>query len=127
MAFDWKALLELARQLADASAEAGNPEAHLRSALSRAYFGAFCHARNYAQDFLNFAAQGKIDDHGALRAHLKGKRRKGDADRLERLRAWRNDADYEDDLSRLGDLAHVVQTALTLADRIFQSLIPPNK
>ena len=125
MPFEWKNLLDLAHRMEqEASNGAANAEALYRSAVSRAYFGAFCHARNYAESFLNYQPKQDERDHGALRAHLKGKRRQGDADRLERLRQWRNDADYLDDLP-WSDAQSVVVTAIAEADRIFKSLTPP--
>jgi hypothetical protein len=55
---------------------------------------------------------------------LKGKRRKGDADRLEQLRQWRNDADYLDEFF-WDDMAATVAAALGQADAVFISLAPP--
>lgn len=77
MPFDWKHYLELARELAQPSAsEPGQREAELWTAISRAYYAAFCHARNYSRDWLNFRPNNTADDHGRLKAHLKvGKRR----------------------------------------------------
>jgi hypothetical protein len=125
MSFDWRNLLDLARQMEhDAAKAPTNVEALCRSAVSRAYFGAFCHARNYAESFLNYQPKQDERDHGSLRAHLKGKRRQGDADRLERLRQWRNDADYLNDLPWT-DMQSVAATALAEAERIFKSLTPP--
>lgn len=125
MSFDWKHLFELARQLErDATQGAANAESLYRSAVSRAYFAAFCHARNYAESFLKYQPRQDERDHGALRAHLKGKRRQGDADRLERLRQWRNDADYLNDLP-WSDFQSVAVTAIAEAEKIFKSLIPP--
>jgi hypothetical protein len=51
MAFDWKEFLELARILGRDAEGSGHREAFLRSALGRAYYAAFCHARNYARDY----------------------------------------------------------------------------
>jgi hypothetical protein len=125
MSFDWKSLLDLATQMEqDASKGATNAEARYRSAVSRAYFGVFCHARNYAENFLKYQPKQDERDHGSLRAHLKGKRRQGDADRLERLRQWRNDADYLNDLPWT-DMKSVAATAIAEAEKIFQSLMPP--
>src|SRR2546421_3502174 len=98
MPFDWRAFLDLARFLQSAAAQADNPEAFRRTAVSRAYYGAFCHAWNYAKDFLRFDPREDVEDHGRLRRHLKDRRRKGDADRLEHLRQWRNEADYLNEL-----------------------------
>lgn len=98
MPFDWKGFLALAQNLQQQAAALPEPEPLLRSAVSRAYFGAYCHARNYAKDYLKFNPREDADDHGRLRAHLKDRRRKGDADRLEQLRQLRNNADYLNDL-----------------------------
>ena len=125
MPFEWKSLLELARQMErDAGAGAADAEALFRSAVSRAYFSAFCHARNFAESFLNYQPRQDERDHGSLRAHLKGKRRQGDADRLERLRQWRNNADYLNVLP-WSDNQLVATTAIAEADKIFKSLAPP--
>jgi hypothetical protein len=70
MAFDWRAFVDLARELARQAASAIHPEALLRTALSRAYFGAFGHALDYAMSFLHFHAREDADDHGRLRDHL---------------------------------------------------------
>jgi hypothetical protein len=124
MAFEWKAFVDQARHLERQSGSAANPEANLRSAVSRAYYGAFGHARRYAGDFLQFESRNAPEDHGRLRAHLKSKRRKGDADRLEQLRQWRNDADYFDELA-WADIAVTVAAAIGQAEAVFASLVPP--
>jgi hypothetical protein len=124
MPFDWKDFLSVARHLNNQAAASSEPESFFRSAVSRAYFGAYCHARNYAKDYLNFVPREDADDQGRLRAHLKGKRRKGDGDRLEQLRQLRNEADYLNNLPWT-DAAATVVSALISADRVFQSLVPP--
>ncbi len=98
MPFDWKGLLGLAHDLQRQAAASAQPEPLFRSAVSRAYFAAYCHARNYARDYLEFDPREDADDHGRLRAHLTSKRRKADADRLALLRQLRNEADYVDNL-----------------------------
>ena len=125
MSFDWKNLLNFARQMElDAGNNPAIAEAMYRSAVSRAYFGAFCYARNYAKSFLKYQPKQDERDHGSLRAHLKSKRHQGDADRLERLRQWRNDADYLDELP-WSNVQSVVATAIAEAEKIFKSLAPP--
>jgi hypothetical protein len=76
MSFNWKALVNLARDLEHQAASVDDPEAHFRSAVSRAYFGAFGHACNYAKEFLDFQSRELVEDHGRLRAHLKRKKKK---------------------------------------------------
>ena len=82
--------------------------------------------RKYAAEFLQFEPREGIEDHGRLRAHLKGKRRGGDGDRLDLLRQWRNQADYVDDLTSF-DLNDMLIKALGMAERIFASLAPPQR
>src|SRR5262249_41017213 len=114
-----------ARQMGQSTAQdLAELEAWRRSAVSRAYYGAFCHARNYAVNYLGYAVKGFGDDHGALRAHLKKSRRGGDAARLDTLRQLRNDADYADALP-WDDHALTVQEAIAAAERVFLSLVPP--
>src|SRR5206468_2099220 len=98
MAFDWHAYVELAVFLQQQAGSAATPESFLRSALGRAYYGAFCHARNYARDWLGFQPRHDGDDHGRLREHLKRRRRRAVSDKLHRLREWRNESDYQDEL-----------------------------
>lgn len=125
MAFEWKKFLDLAQRLQQQAADGDQDEALLRTVFSRAYYAAFCRARNYARDWLNFVIRDDVEDHGRLRAHLALRRRKGDAHRLERLRRWRNEADHHADLSF--DLASTVLTALADAADVFASLTPPQK
>ena len=47
MSFDWSEYLTLAQELTSASISSPIQEAHLRAAVSRAYYAAFCKARNY--------------------------------------------------------------------------------
>jgi hypothetical protein len=124
MPFDWKSFLDVAELLEKTAAGHAHSEALLRSAVGRAYYAAFGHARNYATDFLKFEPREDADDHGRLRNHLKGKRRKGDADRLEQLRQWRNDADYVNELPWT-DVPAVAASALAVAKAVFASLVPP--
>jgi hypothetical protein len=126
MPFEWKEFVDVARFLLLEAGKTGNQEGMIRSAVSRAYFAAFCHAWNYANQFLQFEPREDVDDHGRLRRHLKDRRRKGDADRLEQLRQWRNEADYLNELPWV-DFAATAAQALSHADRVFASLIPPTK
>src|SRR5438552_19056676 len=89
MPFDWKEDLEVGRFLEQHAATSGSQEAFVRSAVSRAYYAAFCHVRNYARDKLGFRPRNDADDHGRLHARLKQGKLRGVAVKLERLREWR--------------------------------------
>jgi hypothetical protein len=125
MAFEWRMFLTLAEEWQESAPSSSLAEALLRNSLSRAYFAAFCHARVYAIRFLGFRSGIAGDDHGRLRAYLKTKRRAEDGRRLDRLRQWRNEADYEDELSF--DLVETTPVALQLALRVYSSLAPPSR
>jgi hypothetical protein len=122
--FEWKHYLELTRFLQQEAGKTDNPEPFLRAALSRAYYGASCYARNYARDWLQFQASYVGDDHGRLRDHLRKRRRRGTSDKLQRLREWRNECDYHDDLSF--DARVILDTAVIDATYVFNSLAPPS-
>ncbi|KAF5436823.1 hypothetical protein C5S35_07295 [Candidatus Methanophagaceae archaeon] len=50
MMFNWSGYLDLAKELAGQTAGQATEEAKLRSSASRAYYAAFCRARNYLRD-----------------------------------------------------------------------------
>lgn len=71
MTFDWTEFLKLARELQERADDADlpfAPEAAKRTAVSRAYYAAFCHARNYAEKGLasSLRGQGKTTVHSEL-------------------------------------------------------------
>lgn len=126
MAFDWREYLALAGWLQNNTPPGVSPECARRCAVGRAYYAAFCYARNYARDYLGFQPRNDADDHGRLRAHLKQKRRYRTGQSLDRLRDWRNRCDYVDDLGHdLAALDAMLTAALEEADYVFRSLAPP--
>src|SRR5262245_52396544 len=114
MAFEWKSVIDVAEKLQDLVSTAADGEAYHRSAVSRAYFGAFGHAKSYAVAFLNYDTRGDHEDHGRLRAHLKTKKRWAVSEHLRFLRDLRNEADYHDELPWT-DKADTVATAIQRA------------
>ena len=122
MAFNGQETLDLARQLQTTTPPGVSDEAARRCAVSRAYFAAFGHAIRYAVAYLGFEPREAADDHGRLKAHLKQKRRAGVSARLDQLRGWRNQCDYDDDA---GDLVVMLAAAITAAEYVFAALPPP--
>jgi hypothetical protein len=96
MSFDWKEYLGLAQFLKNCCGGNFSQEASSRSSVSRAYYAAFCFSRNNARDNLGFTPENKSSDHVKLREFLKTESRSKEATRLEQLRQWRNECDYED-------------------------------
>lgn len=118
MPFDWREYLRLAGFL-HATAGAYTEEAAWRSAVSRAYYGAFGRARNVAQARDGFVPTGGPEDHDRLCDHFRARREDRLAQRLGRLRHCRNQCDYNDDVERLAVMvAAAVATAQQVVDRL---------
>jgi uncharacterized protein (UPF0332 family) len=67
MSFDWSNYLSLAQMLVNQPNEAGMEEAALRSAMSRAYYAAFCAARNFLHDRGEWLPTESRLDHGLVK------------------------------------------------------------
>jgi hypothetical protein len=117
MAFDWGDYLDLARTL-ETDKVSSFQEAALRSAVSRAYYAAYCYARNYASDREGLLLANKPSDHGLVKRHHLKKGRADLASELEDLRQWRNTCDYDDELS--GDIRLLVKNAIQNAQDIIE-------
>ncbi len=99
MSFNWSEYLILAHELTSTSTTSPIQEAVLRSAISRAYYAAFCKARNH----LIYKDIDPIPDRVNVHAHVVNKF-ESSSDRtrqkvgqlLHHLRSTRNIADYED-------------------------------
>ena len=118
MAFDWSQYLVLAEELA----EQKDNEAALRSAVSRAYYAAFCLAREHLLNTNMLFRSGSRRPRLSHRTVWLTYRR--DIDRRigmdgNRLRELRNLVDYEDVVP---DLNNVVRSALSTSRRILASL-----
>ena len=120
--FDWSDYLDLARALSGPhgpSVSVQLSEATSRSAVSRAYYAAFCHARNYAQRHLGYVSNNAPSDHGTLRQHYSLHGMKSVADSLDKLRGWRNQCDYRDVVNALQT---IVRRSLREADSVINQL-----
>jgi hypothetical protein len=117
MSFDWSGYVVLANTLLERAAEIGpSEEACLRASISRAYYGVYGIARRIAErDARTIRLTGTARDHRLLQQYFlessdKQRRKTGLA--LNRLRDFRNKADYDDVISGLpGATAYVLRTA----------------
>ncbi len=98
MKFDWHQYLNLAASLHREARNKATPEAHYRTAISRAYYAAFCLVRNYVKEF-----DGKkffSNDHKELQVYLIDESNEGTririGNRLKQLHQKRKKADYDD-------------------------------
>jgi uncharacterized protein (UPF0332 family) len=114
--FDWADYLTLAQELATRSSD----EAALRSAISRAYYAAFCEARNtLRQDGVN---TDNLRSHWSLWAKYRD-----DPDPIRqiigedgnRVRGYRTQADYLDEFP---DLSVAAQDTIFVVERMLESL-----
>jgi uncharacterized protein (UPF0332 family) len=121
VAFDWEEYLRIANFLRNPPPSSFSLEAAQRSAVSRAYYAAFCCLRNYAEKHLGFRRKKGPSDHQKLGEYLKkrGEDWRSIVDCLRELRVWRNDCDYDDEV---GDLNTMVSNAISTAEHIIRSL-----
>jgi hypothetical protein len=123
MSFNWEDYLTLASQLAN------NPpphllEAHLRAAVSRAYFAAFCKSRNLARDNTRktIILNNDDTDHGKVIEYYSSGKKANIGDYLRELRKYRNSCDYDDNIY---NLSRIAQDALSLSQKVITLLITP--
>lgn len=119
MSFDWKEYLNLARSLQNQQGSNYSQEATSRSAISRAYYSAFCHARNFIRDREGFNPYNNAMDHSRVRKHFERQRKSDISDSLNELRRWRNACDYNDTVN---DLSELLKDALQNAQEVIDEL-----
>lgn len=95
MSFNWKKYYKLAEHIKDGITGV-DKEACQRSAVSRAYYAAFCKARNYARDREGCQLTRTGEDHGLVQKHHRVRQKRHVAVWLGQLYGWRNQCDYDD-------------------------------
>lgn len=120
MSFNWVDYYHLAEEI-----KRGNSyeEARYRSITSRAYYAAYCLARNYLVDYEDFIAGGSAKDHVYVSDKFvnSGDLRKVDiGEKLKRLRRWRNRADYDAYFARspLNQSTYALNSAKIVIDTV---------
>lgn len=121
MSFDWREYLTLAEELAGRAKIAPAEEARLRSAVSRAYYAAFCKARNRLRDQERVEIP-PFDVHKYVWGQFK---RSGNSGRKQigtlgdRLKKDRVRADYDDTVSGLTSLTwKAIRQSLLIIDHL---------
>lgn len=138
MKFDWSGYFDLARELAtvNTSGSAKVVEAKLRSSISRAYYAAFCLARNYLRDDLGDRelSNPKQSDTNVHWYVIKEFQTLGSRNQkmreigldLEKLREKRNMVDYDDvfstSINKLKKLQNEANYCLKLAENIITNI-----
>jgi uncharacterized protein (UPF0332 family) len=127
MSFDWPYYLDVAQELADQAAEASPElqEAKYRAAISRAYYAVFCSARQHLSS-IDRISEPKYDN---IHSHVKEAFRKSpDENRqdignhLDRMRKYRNAADYDLNHPELINLSVRTKRNLQWAEEALQLL-----
>lgn len=129
MSFNWTEYYNYADQILNGTAATVSREAIERCAISRAYYAAFCIARNYVcdkkkelpnkksktihQDVINRFKIDPVPTGGDVT------RRRSIGKNLRILRTYRNKADYDNTVS---GLAGIATTSILTADSIIQDL-----
>lgn len=119
MSFSWLDYYRLAERLRSENQDSPLYYAHLRCSISRAYFAAFCIARNYLINNHGQKFDGVAEDHVAVRNYFYDHRRQNIADELDHLRIARNKADYDDVMEGLFNTSLM---CLNRARRVIEAL-----
>ncbi len=115
MSFAWAEYLSLAEALFRERATFADEEACCRAAISRAYYAAFCAARNHARDNEGLTLSNTAQDHQTVFVHYAQ-----NPNVQHRLRQQRNRADYDD--PNIQQVVVLTQTVLHQARQVFRVL-----
>jgi hypothetical protein len=123
MSFPWNDYLTVAEALIRARNTFAPAEARYRVAISRAYYAAYCAARNHARDTEGYVPVPTGRDHGLVAEHYLARtsrvhRQIGQT--LQRLLLERHRADYDDDITQ--DVRRLAQLAVQEARQVFTLL-----
>jgi len=118
--FDWRNYLNLAKELGE-----NTNEAEQRSSISRAYYAAFCSARNYMEEKdLNSPPYGGSEHQYVIEYYMGYKNRRTNRNRikiaqeLKRMKELRIIADYENLFKAEQSLPIAVKDVLIRSDRV---------
>jgi len=141
MNFCWKNYFSLAKELAEATED----EACLRSAISRAYYAAFCNARNHMARVFHNPMPGRDERNGMsahtylilyykgvfLRGMIRAKKINVDPRKmsigkdLDVMRIERERVDYDDYVDRLERIKSITEDVLIRSERVVSKTEPP--
>lgn len=105
MSFDWKQFLSLAAALQQSPLASLDREAVLRTCIGRAYYSAFCSARDSLAASGAFTPANDERDHRLVVLALRRARLNASAERLLELPFRRNQCDYEPLVEQIETLA----------------------
>lgn len=121
MDFEWREYFFLAQALRGLKGEGFTEEAAERSSVSRLYFAAFgCAKRHALENGLILRDKKSSEVHQEVRNFFQRDRhRKHISVKLNRLRQWRNQCDYED---RLENLESIYNSSRKAANEVLSAI-----
>jgi len=119
MPFNWLELLKLAKGLKKRSLTDLDDEALDRTVVGRAYYAAYCHARDHLERTTSFRPTGMGEDHARVRKALVKATQASLSGKLQMLRIWRNECDYD---AAVPTLSRMVREAPKHAQVFFSTL-----
>jgi len=123
MIFSWSQFVEIAEHLKkQGDANQIPQEAAYRCSVSRAYYGAYRHAQNYAMDTGGYVPEVKGTDHRRLREWFEDENMAAISRRLGRLHQWRKECDYNEPFQNIPNLSRCVRDSIAEAHRIVDTL-----
>ena len=124
MKFDWSQFLHLCDS---PHTVVGNPEARLRAAISRGYYGAFNLVRQFLEaEGHSFSTKAEVHQEVVRRLKLSadmGRRSLGE--QLGRLRQYRNQADYRDEMDNPAGVHGIAAETLQVLKKDHPEIFAP--
>ncbi len=123
MTFCWAQCVEIAEYLKDqGDTNETLQEAAYGCSVSRAYYGVYRHAENYAKDTGQYVPNGIGADHSTLKSWFKDKDTAEITRYLSPLHQWRKDCDYNEPLLKITDLSQCVRDSIDEAKKVVAAL-----
>jgi len=123
MIFSWSQFVEIAEHLKEQGDDNRIPqEAAYRCSVSRAYYGAYRHAQNYAKDTWGYVPETDGTDHWRLRKWFNTKNMGEISRDMSRLHQWRKECDYNEPFQNLPNLSMCVKNSISTARDIIDTL-----
>ena len=123
MIFSWSQFVEIAEHLKEqGDAEEIPQEAAYRCAVSRAYYGAYRHAQNYAKISWGYIPESDGTDHKQVRTFFEKKEMMSISRYLRRLHQWRKECDYNEPFEKIQNLSQCVTDSISDAQMIITAL-----
>lgn len=120
MSFDWVQYLDLASELSDQARNLEHRDADLRSSISRAYYATYHKSRQYVTNKWHTSLYTDGRAHHQVAREFGYKNQGSIKSDLDRMRAYRHRADYNDEFGL--DLEEAAEESIKMARRVINHL-----